>query len=144
MITSSCDSHSRMELCRSVFDALLDSDALGFLLSSKHLHHFLRHVEINSSEALELRNQLIQDTSELHQFQSDMLRMYSCFHIEEVKHTSHSDLMGALDIKLRALGILQDALTSPCENSAQLDLAWRYRRSCTISASSVSTTTTKL
>ena len=143
MITTLSDPTSRIELCRTVFDALLDSDALGFLLSSKHLRHFLPHVEVSSVEAAAMQDKILQDTSQLHQFQAELLKMYSCFHIEEAKLSSHAELMTALDLKLQALDIHPDVLTSPCENSAQLDLAWRYRRSCTISASFERTETPK-
>lgn len=133
MTTLTIECPSRIDLSRAVFDALLDSDALGFLLSTKHFGLFLKHLSMeNGSDAEALRMRLVQDAGEMHTFHQYTLSMYACIYIADaVAYSTEASLMTALDIKLAALLPCQSEDDARAAfNSSQLEMAWRYRRSC--------------
>lgn len=122
---------TRVSLSRAIFDAMLDADALGFLLSSKHFCVFLQHRSVLcDAEAEALRLSLLDDRAAIEAFHLETLNLFRCFYIAEAKLSTHQALMAVLDNKLSTLNLpnLDDACTQA--NSRQIEMAWRYRHAC--------------
>lgn len=122
---------TRVSLSRAIVDALLDADALGFLLSSKHFCLFLHHRSVlPDAEAEALRLSLLDDRPSIDAFHLETLSLFRCIYIAEAKLTTHEALMAVLDSKLAMLSLpsLDEAYTKG--NNEQIELAWRYRRAC--------------
>lgn len=120
-----------MSLSRSVFDALLDRDLLGFLLSSKHLRKFMFHHELDASDkVMAMAKSVCADTIEFQEFHQMMLVMYRGVFIAECKYSLTESLMLDLDQKFLALTDATDFSDINHEQHARVDMAWRYRRMC--------------
>jgi len=124
---------TRVFLSRAIVDAMLDADALGFLLSSKHFCIFLQHRSVlPDAEAEALRLSLLDDRPAIEAFHLETLTVFRCIYIAEAKLSTHEALMAVLDNKLSMLNLprLDDACTQA--NSGHIELAWRYRRACAL------------
>lgn len=124
---------TRVFLSRAIVDAMLDADALGFLLSSKHFCIFLQHRSVlPDAEAEALRLSLLDDRPAIEAFHLETLTVFRCIYIAEAKLSTHEALMAVLDNKLSMLNLprLDDAYTQA--NSGHIELAWRYRRACAL------------
>jgi len=131
MQTLLSESDTRVSLSRAIFDALLDADALGFLLSSKHFCLFLRHqCVLHDAEAEALRQSLLDNRPAIDSFHLETLSLFRCIYIAEAKISTQEALMAVLDTKLANLGL--PTLDELCiqGNNEQIELAWRYRRAC--------------
>lgn len=119
-------------LCRAVFDELMDKDLLGVLLSAKHFRTFLLNVKVEAPDHIASLAQAVGESVEQAcRLQMDILKMYSGVYIAEARCKSEAELHQALDAKL------QDSLAPSSRDDAgddaqsiEVELAWRYRRTC--------------
>ncbi len=91
---------TRLELCRSIVDELLDRDLMGFLLSPRHLRKFLAHYSFYAPApiASQIRRCILnaEITDELHIF---ILKKFKGLHIPETSIPSSDELKSTLDRK---------------------------------------------
>ena len=119
-------------LSRAIFDALLERDLLGFLLSSKHFSIFLSQMEFDAGDQeIALAESLLGAPFRLNGFQAFMLDMYSGVYIEECQHKTIESLMLDLDLKAAEMMLTSNGQHSGKEIQINhVELAWRYRHHC--------------
>ena len=121
-------------LCRAVFDAMLDQDMLGMLLSSKHFHAFLKSTSFaceGDDQTQTLIDLTLCDEARVNAFHQAVLKMYSGVYIAECQHETQEALMSALDAKLATIGVHgDDKHTADASQANLVEMAWRYRRIC--------------
>lgn len=134
---STLPSAAAKELSRAVFDALLDQDLLGLLLSSKHFAAFVKTMRFETrGDAYSLAKSISVDARQIHEFHQVVLAMYSGVYIAECKHKTQAALMADLDAKLATAINLPEAGNDDLDGEQvnRVEMAWRYRRTCHNSA----------
>lgn len=131
-IPTSAEISLRGELGRFVFDAMLELDLLGVMLSPRHFKLFLSKLDLEDATRLKEHALNIieceQETASFHQF---MLKMCSAVYIEECMHPDHESLMADLDEKCAALDLDTSELYDVDQDAIiEIEMAWRYRRFC--------------
>jgi hypothetical protein len=123
------------DLCREVFDDLMDRDLLGFLLSSSHLRKYLAHypsyAEPKFAEPVKRNNA---HSAVVDAFHQKLLGMFSGAYIAEAAIKDRDELMATLEAKyedfaskLKSSYVLYEPSLKQLES---VDLAWRYRNAC--------------
>jgi hypothetical protein len=125
------NSDSFANLSRHVFDELLETDLLGFLLSSKHFEGFIKSMTFaDGSSVGQIARDLFSSDDGIRNFHNATLNLYCGVYIAECCHKSQENLMRDLDAKwllhkqaLNITGML-------CAQKNLVELSWKYRREC--------------
>ena len=123
------------DLCRAVFDDLLDKDLLGFLLSSSHFRKYLNHysdyVEPKFAQVLK-RN--ITNSSIVDAFQEQINEMFKGFYIAEATIRDQAHFLAILEEKY--VGFANgNKVGNVCHQVSlnelnSVEMAWKYRGAC--------------
>jgi hypothetical protein len=128
---TSSDIALRERLGRFVFDAMLELDLLGVMLSSKHFKLFLSKLDYEgTTRERDLAREILDCEQELAAFHQFMLQMFSAVYIEECRHNDQDALMADLDEKCASLNLDVSEMQDDDDVVNEVELAWRYRRVC--------------
>jgi hypothetical protein len=135
--TAEENSANNQDLCRAIFDDLMDRDILGFLLSTAHMHKYLAlyatYVEPRFAAAVQRSTKNPDVVDCLHQA---ILKMFAGIYIAEAAMKDRSEMLAALERKYETLALELGAsevhFEAPLHQLESVELAWKYRNACAL------------
>lgn len=126
---------TRLEVCRSIVDELLDRDLMGFLLSPRHFRKFLAHYTFYAPApiAFQVRRCIVNSevADDLHLF---ILKTFKGLHIPETAIANPKDLKVELDRQYESFARAVNTSDVRYEVSLQehktIENERRYRHAC--------------